>query len=690
MDHKEYTFVDVALGDVTKRNNISDLRSLQIPTRKANCYTTYFRFRKEYAEHVIATGTVRGADRFSCWSDFLWFDIDGEILTDALVNVKKLLTGLQTLGILDHTVVFFSGAKGFHVGINAGLFGFEPSVQLPQQMRQTAERIASIFSVDIDTVVYNHNRLWRIPGTVHGKTKLRKTLLCVDDLLELTDGDQLLSLVKKAPKIASAYWVCDAEKPLSALEEFVEPVKPPVKTENQWFDPGPTDRQLDEMNVALELLLKQGEPEGSLDSGAILRASECRKVGNSQDDTLELIQKWNESNEPPLEEDDLSRVVKSAFKGDGYDFGTKSSDPLCEARTRARELVNEHQNDEDDEDDDGDSRDLRPRTLTELLADPDIGKVPETVGEWISWRGCLSLLVGAPKTSGKSTLCTYEAKAALQKGGRVLWITNDEPVGFVVRRFVEAGLTDDEQGRLFVSAGTVFPSIWKQVMWQIDQVEPDLVILDSLHSVLLVLSGKGKLPEQSETAEWQSLLTKLRPLAIESNFAVVWIHHANKTGVSAGSVGITAAADVIIDLAQNSAVRDPTRRDLNFLGRLSASHDLQLRFEGADKGYSKVNLSTTNTKESKKRALKTAMETWLIEKFSSQAQNDYTISGKTIKREALEMFTKDFSSERTLLDELYDCAKAARISFAKHSGMWTMLNPDQPNTETDDGSEEEE
>ena len=184
MNHNNYKFIDTAFGGAHKRNKVIDMIKLKTPQRIADCFTTYFRFKKEYKIHVNKTGSVRGSKVFSCWSDFLWFDIDSENLDIALSQTKRLLIALREYDIEKHIVLFFSGSKGFHVGINATLFGFEPSPQLPGEMRSTAETIANLYDVEIDTVVYDHNRLWRIPGSVHGKTKLKKTLLDSKKLLK--------------------------------------------------------------------------------------------------------------------------------------------------------------------------------------------------------------------------------------------------------------------------------------------------------------------------------------------------------------------------------------------------------------------------------------------------------------------------------------------------------------------------
>ena len=125
MRHSDFKFIDLAVNGATKRNHVVDLNDLSISKDAVDTYTTMFRFRKEYQEHVESTGSVRGADKFKCWSDYLWFDIDATDLQDATIDMQALLRGIKSMGVLDRTVVFFSGSKGYHVGIDSGAFDFK-------------------------------------------------------------------------------------------------------------------------------------------------------------------------------------------------------------------------------------------------------------------------------------------------------------------------------------------------------------------------------------------------------------------------------------------------------------------------------------------------------------------------------------------------------------------------------------
>ena len=102
-----------------------------------------------------------------------------------------------------------------------------------------------------------------------------------------------------------------------------------------------------------------------------------------------------------------------------------------------------------------------------------------------------------------------------------------------------------------------------------------------------MLNEDSKVPDSSESAEWQKLTSKLRPLAIEMNTSIVWLHHANKsTGTSTGSIGITAAVDAIVTI---TPTRKPNRRMVTFLGRrVNASSNCALDYLDEERGYEVV------------------------------------------------------------------------------------------------------
>lgn len=187
MLHNHLRFVDLAVNGAKNRNNPVDLTRLEkhLPTKvedRIDCYTSMYRFEEAFVKHVTETKSVRGAERFIHWSDYLWFDIDRPEIKDAVTDMKKFIRNVPDILVKD-AVLFFSGKKGFHFGLNAYVLGLNPGKDCSFKMLHAALAISNITGVTIDKV-YDVNRLWRIPNTIHSGTGLIKRQLFIPDFLQ--------------------------------------------------------------------------------------------------------------------------------------------------------------------------------------------------------------------------------------------------------------------------------------------------------------------------------------------------------------------------------------------------------------------------------------------------------------------------------------------------------------------------
>ena|GEM_PF-2604748 len=141
----------------------------------------------EYTAHVRAIGSPRGyAGRAACVR--LVWDIDrANDLDAALADARKLVTylrGWYGSHAERGTGAYFSGAKGFHVTLVA-LPGFHPFAHVPAVARLLALTLARAAGVAVDSAVYDHQRLFRLPNTPHPRTGLYKRFLDHDELFAL-------------------------------------------------------------------------------------------------------------------------------------------------------------------------------------------------------------------------------------------------------------------------------------------------------------------------------------------------------------------------------------------------------------------------------------------------------------------------------------------------------------------------
>jgi hypothetical protein len=150
-------------------------------------YLSAFRFGDEFRQHLTAHGTTKGYAG-ACWSPWLWFDIDRPELAVALADVKKLV-GFMLFRYSefrdDDLLYFFSGAKGFHVGLPLTHHP-APSAGFHRVCRKLAEGIAAQVGVVIDAAIYDRVRLFRSPNSRHATSGLYKRRLTHDELMGLS------------------------------------------------------------------------------------------------------------------------------------------------------------------------------------------------------------------------------------------------------------------------------------------------------------------------------------------------------------------------------------------------------------------------------------------------------------------------------------------------------------------------
>lgn len=357
-------------------------------------------------------------------------------------------------------------------------------------------------------------------------------------------------------------WHVNADAPYFKVP-VINTAQPTSQTSTtNWQPPILQDKQLRIMERAVDYLLSNGVNKGARDNEALLRASECRKIGIPKPECVQRMNVWNLLNTPPLGDTDLERIVNSAYDGRPYDFGT-NNDSLRMAREWAQ-VQFEPQPTHVEESDPDATPVRRPRSLAELLKMDINLEMPEIVGRWFSLRACLSVLSGREKWSGKSTLCVAEVMAALSKGYKVLWLSHDENLATIMSRFMEFG-ADKYADKLMIAADFDAPSSWNDLANFMAEAKCDLCVIDSLDSVL---NGIGvNVPENSSHTGWNAITTSLRKIASSLNIALVLVHHAKKEGGGhIGSIGITAGVDYVVELSGNEQTNS-TSRTLKIAGR---------------------------------------------------------------------------------------------------------------------------
>jgi P4 family phage/plasmid primase-like protien len=220
--HPAFGLVDYAKGDVFRRNNVVALKDALNPRSNGgavNSYITAYRFPEAYRDHCRTTGSVSDYAG-PAYADFLHWDADCKgNLHAALLAARGLVTYLQDRFDVrpDQLRYFFSGAKGVHILLPTALLGeVEPSPLIPAVWKSMALAIAGAADVKVDKVVYDVNRLFRLPDTQHKESRLWKVELTWEELFHL--GTEEIRAIAKAPR-GNLFRPHDLE-PIDALVEF--------------------------------------------------------------------------------------------------------------------------------------------------------------------------------------------------------------------------------------------------------------------------------------------------------------------------------------------------------------------------------------------------------------------------------------------------------------------------------------
>lgn len=164
-------------------------------------YLSTYHFGCDFRDWMRTYQTPKGY-RGACFADWLWLDIDRDGDPQrALTDARRLLAGIVELYRIDgdELLTFYSGGKGYHVGIPTALFAPTPSERFAASCKRFALTLAERIGVEVDAGVYDRQRLFRSPNSRHGRTGLHKRRLTADELMHLSaDGIQQLAAAPEA------------------------------------------------------------------------------------------------------------------------------------------------------------------------------------------------------------------------------------------------------------------------------------------------------------------------------------------------------------------------------------------------------------------------------------------------------------------------------------------------------------
>jgi hypothetical protein len=362
----------------------------------------------------------------------------------------------------------------------------------------------------------------------------KKQTPCLPDLQELPESKS----VTPAPFFERLLSQKSKEKPSSAATS---------KFDSPFYAISDDTRRLYENTIKsmMEQHLAESEDIGR-NRYALILAGEMKKLKWDRTKAVEHIAEWNTGNNPPMPDNELDIIMNQAYD-EVYDHSPNNWAILEHHRDKAKRKIDFVP----EEPDDG----KLWYTWEDILDTPDFAKPVEPLGRWLLWEGRIGVLY-ADRKMGKGTLAAYEI-AEIAKNNpdiKVLYIANDEGADEVAKRYLNEGNPIIPRStNIAFCIGSYCPTTWGAAGERIEEFKPDVIILDSILSILNLWENKGNSSiDNSEFMKWGEAIggkfrSMLTAIGLEKT-SVLWLHHTNRQGSFLGSAGIGAAPDIMIHM----------------------------------------------------------------------------------------------------------------------------------------------
>ena len=314
------SLIEIAVGRVSSRGKIipySDL--VKYINDKDELYRSMFILEDHCSENFTSIKDYNGMYKLK----HIIFDIDrgqdsGPFTMDRTTAFIKTLI---SMGVnKEHIQIWFSG-RGFHVEM-PDYYGFEPSENLPQVVKQTLHKE---FGNEIDNI-YDKGRIIRVNHTINDKSKLYKTPLMMDEM-ENFSYDAVEDIASKFIRKDYQPEPIAEVKPTWKLR--IEHLKAIVVEVKEGYVPHV---------VCVQKMMTVANNKGSRHPILLRMANSWRRSGIDQDGVDNLAKLYV----PSLKAKERKAITKSVFswEHDGYSCSDPIMDKYCDSRCRYYQYKN--------------------------------------------------------------------------------------------------------------------------------------------------------------------------------------------------------------------------------------------------------------------------------------------------------------------------------------------------------------
>jgi hypothetical protein len=282
-------------------------------------YRTIYSFIEDHNRYSVFCSAYR-YDTTDIAKSNLYGDLylDFDDINDFEKVRADALTALSYLKIVYHInenqiKVFYSGNKGVHIIVPAIILGIEPMPLLNGVFKTIALSIKSFTpNKTVDTQIYDNKRMFRIPNTIHEKSKLYKIPITPEELRNLTEEDiKKLAQQPRTIQLNTVYETNNiAQKQFQkAIEEYYildKETKKDKRFKSKYnFTP-----------PCIQYILENGATEGQRNITIACLTGFCKNSGKSLNETIDFISEWNSKNAKPTGDQEMKKTIKSIFMGE--------------------------------------------------------------------------------------------------------------------------------------------------------------------------------------------------------------------------------------------------------------------------------------------------------------------------------------------------------------------------------------
>jgi DnaB-like helicase C terminal domain/Primase C terminal 1 (PriCT-1) len=289
--------VELVEHDVKNRGKIVPITNIKTTPCNHERYISLFPFDKDIFDYVKTNGSVKDyVGKQYC--PIFFVDIDNEENVESsrrsAIELINRFVSEYHVNISD-IYIYFSGNKGFHVGLPDWLIGIPrtPQTNISDHCRAFITKMKDGLN-DIDMSVYNSTRIFRVVNSVNKKSGLYKIPISWDELNSDIDSIKLLA---KEPRVDFIRTQTQKQisVELSSLWEFceVQETNTPANFED-----------------GILSSLKKGNRNNTLYS----QSAKLVKMGMSKQQVFDFIYSVNLRLDDPLPEAEVRTTVDSAYR----------------------------------------------------------------------------------------------------------------------------------------------------------------------------------------------------------------------------------------------------------------------------------------------------------------------------------------------------------------------------------------